>query len=185
MAIRIGQNAWSKDPEGEQDKVTRRHILVTDDEEHTLLALSLVLRKAGFRVTTFSDGTEALDKVLELTAAAEPIDLLVVDIEMPGMTGLEVIEKIERLNLVLPIVVISGYEARGLLAERLRLGGVWFLEKPFEPEAFICRVNDAINQTDGLGLGLGIDESFRANQETAPNAGNETRSIERSLRHRG
>ncbi|MCP4600369.1 MAG: hypothetical protein GY847_07525, partial [Proteobacteria bacterium] len=64
-------------------------------------------------------------------------------------------------------------------------GGVWFLEKPFEPEAFICRVNDTINQTDGLGLGLGIDESFRVTEETVPDVGSETRSIEKSLRHRG
>jgi len=126
----------------------RRHILVADDEEQTLLALTLVLNKAGFEVTTFNDGAEALDRVLDLTAAGEPIDLLVIDIDMPGMTGVEVIEAIERLKLVLPTIVISGYEARGLLAERLKLGCVWFLEKPFEPEEIIGKVHDVIKQAD-------------------------------------
>ncbi len=126
----------------------RRHILVADDEEHTLLALTLVLNRAGFEITSFSNGKEALDRVLELTATGESIDLLVIDIDMPGMTGLEVIEAIERLKLVLPTIVISGYEARGLLAERLKLGCVWFLEKPFEPEEIIGKVHDVIKQAD-------------------------------------
>jgi CheY-like chemotaxis protein len=124
----------------------KKHVLVTDDEEHTLVALSLVLQKAGFKVTTVSNGEEALDKVLELTSGGDPIDLMVLDLEMPGMTGIEVIEKIERLNLDLPIIVISGYEARGLLAESVGLSGIWFLEKPFEPEEFGQCVNNAIRQ---------------------------------------
>ena len=126
----------------------RRQILVADDEEHTLLALALVLNRAGFEVTTFSNGTDALDRVLELKAARKQIDLLVIDIDMPGMTGVEVIEEIECLKMVLPIIVISGYEARGLLAERLRLGFVWFLEKPFEPEEIIGKVHDVLKQAD-------------------------------------
>ena len=146
--IEIGLNTRNKELVEKANQTKKRHILVADDEEHTLLALSLVLKKAGFKVTTFNDGAEALDRILELSAAAESIDLLIIDVEMPGMTGVEVIEKIERLNLALPVIVISGYEARGILTERSRFGGVWFLEKPFEPKEFVCKVNDIINQVD-------------------------------------
>ena len=134
-----------------------KHVLVTDDEAHTLLALSLILKKVGFKVTTVGNGEEALDKVLEMASDSDPIDLLVIDLEMPGMNGIEVIEVIERLGLALPIIVISGYEARGLLAEKVGLGGVWFLEKPFEPEEFAQCVRNAIHQGE-------VNEGARAQE---------------------
>ncbi len=125
-----------------------RHALIVDDEEHTLLALSLVLKKVGWKVTTFSDGESALDRVLELNASPNPFDLIVIDIEMPDMNGVEFIEIIERLGLSIPIVVISGYDARGLLAKRLRYGRIWFMEKPFEPDDFVSKIESVIEQVD-------------------------------------
>lgn len=121
------------------------NVIVADDETHTLLALTLLLERNGFRVTSFEDGARALEKVLEQTATGEPVDLLVIDIEMPGVTGIEVLEAIEKLGLRLPVLAISGSEARGPLAARSRQGGVWFLEKPFGPEEFLSSVSGVID----------------------------------------
>ena len=125
-----------------------KKVIVADDEAHTLLALSLLLEKHGFGVATFEDGARLLEKVLEQAATGEQVDLLVVDVEMPEVSGLEVLETLEKIGLSLPVLAISGSEARGQLVARLRQGRVWFLEKPFSPEEFLEAVDTAVGMKE-------------------------------------
>ncbi|MFC1853589.1 response regulator [candidate division CSSED10-310 bacterium] len=116
------------------------HILVADDEKHTRFTLSLIFRKAGFEVTAVASGREALNRIIELRNSLNPLDLLVIDIQMPGLTGFELIEEIEHKNILLPILIISGYPYREMVKGLEQRFCIEYLEKPFEPEELLNRI---------------------------------------------
>ncbi|UCD47622.1 MAG: response regulator [Deltaproteobacteria bacterium] len=116
----------------------KKHVLVADDEKHTRFTLSLIFRKAGFRVTTVADGLEALKQTVETIRNSDPFDLLVLDIQMPGLTGIELIDEIENLSGYFPIVLITGYWDREIANELKKRCCIEYAEKPFEPgELFV------------------------------------------------
>ena len=117
------------------------HVLLAEDEGHTRLALSLVLKKAGYRVTLVEDGLQALDRASDVAAAADPIDLLIIDIQMPNLTGIELLHELDRRNLVLPTLIISGYRYRKVIESCHTKAPLAYLEKPFESHEFLWHVN--------------------------------------------
>jgi CheY-like chemotaxis protein len=134
-----------------------RHVLVVDDEKNTRLALSLIFRKSGFTVTAAADGLEALKKTEELLRGRLPLMLLVIDLQMPGLTGLELVEELEKRNVCLPILFISGYRENGLVERLARKGCVDYLEKPFEPAELIDRVESLLEKFEGMQLEQGME----------------------------
>ena len=80
-----------------------KSILIADDDEVTRTILEKALEKEGYRIMTAVNGREAVEKVKE-----ESPDLLILDIRMPDMHGLEVLEVVRKENKALPIVVCSG-----------------------------------------------------------------------------
>lgn len=110
-------------------------ILICEDEEILLTALEFRMRKAGFDVLLAKDGQHALD-----TLQTETVDLVVADIDMPRMTGIELIRTLrEEHKSDLPVVVISGLEDDEEIMEALRLGGTDFVAKPFKPAELVLR----------------------------------------------
>lgn len=134
-----------------------RHVLVVDDEKNTRLALSLIFRKSGFAVTAAADGLEALKKTEELLRRGLPCVLLVIDLQMPGLTGVELVEELERRNIYLPILLISGYRENGLVERLARKGCVGYLGKPFEPAELIDRVESLLQKFEGMQLEQDIE----------------------------
>ncbi|MBU1355565.1 MAG: response regulator [Candidatus Edwardsbacteria bacterium] len=82
-----------------------KKILVADDEANIRLLLEEVLGEEGYQVTTAATGREALRKILK-----EEFDLLIFDIKMPEMNGLEVVEKIRELKKNTPVIICSAYK---------------------------------------------------------------------------
>ncbi|MEM8523722.1 MAG: response regulator transcription factor [Bacteroidota bacterium] len=110
-------------------------ILICEDEEILLTALEFRMRKAGFDVLLAKDGQHALD-----TLQTEAVDLVVADIDMPRMTGIELIQALrEQQKSDLPVVVISALEHDEEIMEALRLGGTDFVAKPFKPAELVLR----------------------------------------------
>ena len=75
--------------------MTGKQVLIADDEDNILLVLSIILKKAGFTIILAKNGKQALSKILELKSLGESIDLLITDIQMPVMTGFELIDEIK------------------------------------------------------------------------------------------
>jgi CheY-like chemotaxis protein len=117
-----------------------RHALVADDEWHTRATLALVLKKAGYQVTTVEDGLEALRIVTGASRQATPFDLLVIDVQMPGLTGIEVVEEIGRCGAAAPTLLITGYRCPDRVAELRRERCLECAEKPFSPDEFLQHV---------------------------------------------
>ncbi|MEL6944643.1 MAG: response regulator transcription factor [Bacteroidota bacterium] len=110
-------------------------ILICEDEEILLTALEFRMRKAGFEVLLAKDGQHALD-----TLQTEEVDLIVADIDMPRMTGIELIQNLrEEQKNDIPVVVISALEHDEEIMEALRLGGTDFVAKPFKPAELVLR----------------------------------------------
>jgi two-component system, OmpR family, alkaline phosphatase synthesis response regulator PhoP len=116
-------------------------ILAVDDEPHILHVVSLKLKNAGYTVLTAKDGEDALE-----TAATGPLDLLITDYQMPGMSGLELARRIhaEPGRRQLPTILLT---AHGLALEQVEMGQAGItvrLSKPFSPRELLEKVQELL-----------------------------------------
>jgi two-component system cell cycle sensor histidine kinase/response regulator CckA len=120
----------------------RRTILVVEDDAHLRRFAQATLEDAGFRVLTAVDGTDALDIY---TANADGIDLLVTDVVMPNMGGVELAHRLTERGHDVKVVYISGYAVE--LAERVEAEGesIHYLQKPFEPDQLSALVREVLH----------------------------------------
>jgi len=129
-------------------EMDRKHILVVDDERNMLRTLEFILEAADYRVITAEDGRKAMEKILAARASELPIDLLILDIQMPGVTGMELIDDLNRLRIEIPVFVITGYGDKAMVVELLRRGCTEYLDKPFDDEEFLRRVASCFGQRE-------------------------------------
>ncbi|MEA3212754.1 MAG: hypothetical protein QOE70_5811 [Chthoniobacter sp.] len=105
-------------------------ILIADDQKHMLMLLQASLASIGGRILTASSGEEVLVK-----AAATPIDLLLIDFEMSGLTGVETVRRLKGNPAYanLPIIMITGRGQNRVRAEATQAGVTLVVLKPFSP----------------------------------------------------
>jgi len=122
-----------------------KHILLIDNEPGICRLAEAVLGDGGYRVTAYTRSTEAM-------AAFAPgrFDLVVTDIKMPGMNGIEVLTRVKELEPDLPVIMITAFATVEFSIQALRKGAYDMLTKPFEPEELLYRVRNALRQTDLL-----------------------------------
>jgi len=104
-------------------------ILVVDDEESMRDSCSKILKKDGFLADTAKDGYTGLEKIEK-----NKPDLVLIDLKMPGISGMEVLEKIKEIDPNIIPVVITGYSTVESAVEAMKRGAYDFLPKPFSPE---------------------------------------------------
>ena len=124
----------------------KRHILIVDDDRNTLRSLEYVLEAANYKITATANSREALERIASARNRCCPVELLIADIQMPGLNGLELIGELNRQNIELPTLVISAYSNQELQSELVRLGYDNLLFKPFDEEALLRRVNELLEQ---------------------------------------
>jgi DNA-binding NtrC family response regulator len=105
----------------------KSHILVVDDEELYRRALERILGRVGHSVSTARNAAEAMAVV-----TSSPLDLVLCDVKMPGISGLELVRQIKDIHPDLPCIVVTGYGSAESSLDALRAGAFWYLEKPFE-----------------------------------------------------
>ena len=115
-------------------------ILIVEDEEGFLFSASVVLRSAGYEVVEATDGGEALSRIREFQDAGKRIDLLLTDLRMPSLCGLELLEGMEELRVDIPVIAMTGYRDDALREDLKSKGCTEFLDKPFEPHDLLKRV---------------------------------------------
>ena len=123
----------------------KKRILLIDNEEGLCRMMEQVLLDNGYLVKGYTSPFKALE---EFHPAAW--DLVITDIKMPGMTGIEVLQKIKELRKELPVIMITAYATVEMSIQALRKGAYDMLTKPFEPEELIYRVKNALQQSELL-----------------------------------
>jgi EAL domain-containing protein (putative c-di-GMP-specific phosphodiesterase class I)/CheY-like chemotaxis protein len=127
-----------------EDK-TPRCLLLVDDEPSIRMALSHILERAGYKVVTVTNGSEALE---ELRIHASMFDVVISDIRMPGASGLEVLKSIRERDLDVPVILIAGSPTFASAAEAVRYGAFRYLEKPIDHDLLLLVVKEAIRFHD-------------------------------------
>lgn len=115
-------------------------IHIVDDDPSVGRALKRLLRSWGMRVRTFECGgafLSALGRSLD-------VDCVVIDIQMPEMTGLEVQERMNRAGMDVPVIFITAHEEDGIEAHASNAGAAGFLRKPFTEEALVGLIRNAL-----------------------------------------
>ncbi len=113
-----------------------------------LQTLKFILETANYRVTTAVDGQEALEEILAAQESYRPINLLITDIRMPGLTGLQLIDELNYLNIKMPILVITAYGDKTLFIKLMRAGCADYLDKPFDSRELVRRVGLLVERAE-------------------------------------
>lgn len=110
-------------------------VLVVDDEQNIRLTLNALLSRAGYSVTTAASGEEAV-----ALFEREPFDLILVDLQMPGMKGMEVVAKVREAGHDAIIIVLTGHGSLDSAIEGIRFGIFDYLLKTSDPNQILARV---------------------------------------------
>lgn len=116
----------------------RRSVLVVDDEEFLARAMKRVLEMRGYEVKTAHDGNAALELVRR-----EAFDVIVSDIQMPGMTGIDLLRVVRAYDLDVPVILITGAPTVETAIEAVSLGALQYLSKPAPVEELVKAVERA------------------------------------------
>jgi len=136
------------------------HILVVDDEKGIQTSLKQILEYENYQVSLASNGGEALDKI----RAGGP-ELVLLDIKMPGMDGIEVLREAMRIRRELVVVMISGHATVQTAVDATKLGAYDFLEKPLDRDRLLLTIRNGLAQrrlaAENLVFRDSLDEKYR------------------------
>lgn len=141
-------------------------ILVVDDEENIRKSLKMILEYEGWRFLEAADGEEALD-VIEETVG---LDLVLLDVKLPGMDGLEVLAEIRKRPYSPEVIMISGHGTIQTAVEATKLGAFDFLEKPLQRERVLLSIRNALNQNKLLRECLDLRKKAEKRYELVGNS---------------
>ncbi len=116
-------------------------ILIAEDEEITLKHLVNSLRKEGYLAVGVQDGEEALRKI-----EGDRFDLLITDIKMPGLTGIELLEKIKERQLESEVIIITGFGSIGSVVDAMKKGAYDYVTKPFNLDELLLKIGKIRDQ---------------------------------------
>jgi two-component system cell cycle sensor histidine kinase/response regulator CckA len=138
------ENALTATPSGSTgNKEPRLTVLVVDDEEGLRTLVCRTLRAEGYGTLEAAHGAEALE-VMEKAEAAEPVDLVVTDVVMPGMDGRELGRRLTQRWPTLPILYISAYDVNDIFRRGSPRSSAPFLQKPFPAEGLITTIQQLL-----------------------------------------
>ena len=118
-----------------------QHILIVDDEPNVRLMFRTALETAGYRVTEAEDGAKAL-----MWLENSPFDLILLDLQMPGIGGMEALEALRKQGIDVPVVIVTAHGSIPNAVEAMKLGAIDFEEKPLSPEALRGVVTEVLER---------------------------------------
>jgi two-component system, LuxR family, response regulator FixJ len=116
-------------------------VYIVDDDDGMRRALSLLLNTVGFKTAALASPKEFLDTFKPDTAGC-----LVLDIRMPGMSGLELQQHLNRVGSMLPVIFITGHGDVPMAVQAMKEGAFEFVQKPFRDQDLLDRINHALEQ---------------------------------------
>ena len=120
--------------------MSQSHILVIDDDPAVRQVLSETLANEGHQVTLVSSGLEGVE-----AAKDQPVHVVLTDLQMPGIDGLETIDRISKVDSKIIAIVMTGYGTIDCAVRAMKAGAFDFITKPFEPDTVTVVVKKALD----------------------------------------
>lgn len=126
-----------------------KSILIVDDETPFRFSACVALRRDGYRVVEAADGRRGLEAVLDSRRRGDGFDLVVTDIRMPEMSGIELIDALREHGIDVPVCAITCFGDRDLVRELAEKGCREYLEKPFPPGELVEWIGSILRRDRG------------------------------------
>jgi DNA-binding NtrC family response regulator len=121
-------------------------VLIAEDERTARLSLSELLEGRGYRVIQAEDGTQALAALMRRTPDAQSIDAGLLDIRMPGLDGLSILQRARESGIDVPIIVMTAHGDSGTVIEAMRLGAYDYIAKPLDFDQLVAQLDRAVSR---------------------------------------
>jgi DNA-binding NtrC family response regulator len=146
---------------------SKKRILIVDDEPNVRLMLETTLSSVGYLVTVAGDGQAALDRV---SGAGQIYDLILLDLLMPRMDGMELLRRLRALGNIIPVVILTAHGSVPEAVAAMKLGAIDFLAKPTTPDALRRVVAEVIER-------YAVETAPAQPAETSPELSNQFKQI--------
>jgi putative two-component system response regulator len=118
------------------------NLLVVDDDPYVLESISSLLKEFGFQVCTCQNASDAMEKV-----KTARFDVVLTDIKMPAVTGIELLQHIHAVNAQLPVILLTAFAELDVAVDAIKRGAFDFITKPYNPEYLVHSVEKAAKYT--------------------------------------
>ncbi len=135
------------------------HILLIEDEKITRITLSDTIREKGFKITACSNGKDGLRAFRQ-----DHFDVVVTDLRLPQMSGIDVLKKIKESNASCPVIVMTAYASVDTAVRALKLGAYDYLTKPFSPDELLALLDKIKQLQDVLNENIKLKKRIRSFQ---------------------
>jgi len=119
-----------------------KHIFIIEDEKNLLKSIKFILLANDYDVSTAFNGKEGLDDIINHVNSGKKIDLIITDIVMPGMNGLDVIRELRNNGIDIPTIVITAHSNIDNVKEIFQSGCFLIIDKPFDKKILLDSIND-------------------------------------------
>jgi len=123
--------------------MTNHNVYVVDDDQAVRDSLRWLIESVGLHVKTFSNGQELLENFNE-----SEISCLVLDVRMPGISGLDLQQRLKNMNAKIPVIIVTGHADVPMAIQAMKAGAFDFIEKPYSDQLLLERIQCAIEQDD-------------------------------------
>ncbi|MBU2599375.1 response regulator [bacterium] len=137
-------------------------ILIVDDEKDLAGILGIILKQEGYQVTPVLDGYQALEEIKKT-----PYDLILMDIRLPGINGVETFIQIKEINPEVRVIMMTGFAMEDLIEEALAKGAYACIHKPFDPVKLIELIQKILSQDKKVVLIANGDNKTRKEVEVS------------------
>ena len=133
-------------------------VCIVDDDDAVRDSLQILLETMGYSIRSFESGPEFLEACATFGAGC-----VLLDIRMPKISGMEVQEKLKSIQPDLPVIIITGHGDVTTAVQAMRAGAIDFIEKPFEEDALLASVENALSQAQRLQQKDEIKDAIQRN----------------------
>jgi FixJ family two-component response regulator len=130
--------------------IGKRHVFFVDDKPKVRKVVGRTLEQAGLKVSCFACGGDCLKQLRCRTC-----DLLITDVKMPGMDGIELLTRVKCMIPSLPVLVVTGYGDISMAVTALKVGASDFIEKPLQRQPFLSAVESVLKRNTQTGKHVG------------------------------
>jgi len=131
---------------------------VVDDNEEIRRSLAALLRSVAIETKTHADADALIEA---MNASPEPGDAIVLDVRLPGISGISLLERLRRDHPGIPVIMITGYGDVDMAVHTMKLGAVDFITKPFSGQVLLERLQTVLRRSRATAVGISTSEALQ------------------------